>query len=162
MAPSGYHFYEAAMRGDWNARNSNSRNAKLPGAADAYASCRWRVGMATGKISADSVSGHPYPRLISDIRTRTRYPLWITNSIHIRYPRVTDIRGYIRLPTTHTKYLNPANSNMISYLSSKFKYDKNIKPYRICPANSNMISYLSSKYKIVYGYQVLPVFGTGV
>jgi hypothetical protein len=67
--------------------------------------------MAMGKISADSVSGHPYPRLISDIRTRTRYPPWITNSIHIRYPRVTDIRGYIRLPTTHTKYLNPANSN---------------------------------------------------
>jgi hypothetical protein len=69
------------------------------------------LGMAMGKISADSVSGHPYPRLISDIRTRTRYPPWITNSIHIRYPRVTDIRGYIRLPTTHTKYLNPANSN---------------------------------------------------
>ena len=67
--------------------------------------------MATDKLSADSVSGHPYPRLISDIRTRTRYPLWITNSIHIRYPRVTDIRGYIRLPTTHTTYLNPANSN---------------------------------------------------
>jgi hypothetical protein len=70
-----------------------------------------KLGMATGKISADSVSGHPYPRLISDIRTRTRYPPWITNSIHIRYPRVTDIRGYIRLPTTHTKYINPANSN---------------------------------------------------
>jgi hypothetical protein len=34
--------------------------------------------MATGKISADSVSGHPYPRLISDIRTRTRYPLSAT------------------------------------------------------------------------------------
>jgi hypothetical protein len=70
-----------------------------------------RIGMATGKISADSVSGHTYPRLISDIQTRTRYPLWITNSIHIRYPRVTDIRGYICLPTTHTKYINPANSN---------------------------------------------------
>jgi hypothetical protein len=97
---------------------------------------QYRLEMATGKISADSVSGHPYPRLISDIRTRTRYPLWITNSIHIRYSRVTDIRGYIRLPTTHTKYLNPANSNMISYLSSK--------------------------YKIVYEYQVLPVFGTEV
>jgi hypothetical protein len=121
-----------------------------------------KLRMATGKITADSVSGYPYPRLISDIRTHTRYPLWITNSIHIRYPRVTDIRGYIRLPTTHTKYLNLANSNMISYLSSKFKYDKNINPYRICPANSNMISYLSSKYKIVYGYQVLPIFGTGV
>jgi hypothetical protein len=93
------------------------------------------LGMATGKLSADSISGHPYPRLISDIRTRTRYLLWITNSIHIRYPRVTDIRGYIHLPTTHTTYLNPANSNMISYLSSKFKYDKNIQPYRICPAN---------------------------
>jgi hypothetical protein len=25
-----------------------------------------------------------------------------------------------------------------------------------------MISYLSSKYKIVYGYQVLPIFGTRV
>jgi hypothetical protein len=95
------------------------------------------LGMATDKLSADSVSGHPYPRLISDIRTRTRYPLWITNSIHIRYPRVTDIRGYIRLPTTYTTYLNPTNSNMISYLSSKFKYDKNIQPYRICPANEN-------------------------
>jgi hypothetical protein len=69
------------------------------------------LGMATGKISADSVSGHPYPQFISDIRTRTRYPPWITNSIHIRYPRITDIRGYIRLPTTHTKYINPANSN---------------------------------------------------
>jgi hypothetical protein len=55
--------------------------------------------MATDKLSEDSVSGHPYPRLISDIRTRTRYPLRIKNSIHIRYPRVTDIRGYIRLPT---------------------------------------------------------------
>jgi hypothetical protein len=93
------------------------------------------IGMATGKLSVDSVSGHPYPRLISDIRTRTRYPLWITNGIYIRYPRVTDIRGYIHLPTTHTTYLNPVNSNMISYLSSKFKYDKNIQSYRICPAN---------------------------
>jgi hypothetical protein len=36
-----------------------------------------------------------------------------------------DIHGYIRLPTTHTPYLNLANSNMITYLSSKFKYDKN-------------------------------------
>jgi hypothetical protein len=36
-----------------------------------------------------------------------------------------DIHGYIRFPTTHTTYLNPANSNMITYLSSKFKYDKN-------------------------------------
>jgi hypothetical protein len=36
-----------------------------------------------------------------------------------------DIHGYIRLPTTHTTYLDPANSNMITYLSSKFKYDKN-------------------------------------
>jgi hypothetical protein len=103
------------------------------------------VGMATGKISADTVSGHPYPRLISDIRTRTRYPPWITNSIHIRYPRVTDIRGYIRLLTTHTKYLNPANSNMISYLSNKFKYDKNIKPYRICPANIKLSSKIRSE-----------------
>jgi hypothetical protein len=94
-----------------------------------------QLGMATCKLSADSVSRHPYPRLISDIRTRTHYPLWITNSIHIRYPRVTDIRGYIHLPTTHTTYLNPTNSNMISYLSSKFKYDKNMQPYRICPAN---------------------------
>jgi hypothetical protein len=41
------------------------------------------------------------------------------------------------LPTTYTTYLNPTNSNMISYLSSKFKYDKNIQPYRICPANEN-------------------------
>jgi hypothetical protein len=36
-----------------------------------------------------------------------------------------NIYGYIRLPTTHTPYLNPANSNMITYLSTKFKYDKN-------------------------------------
>jgi hypothetical protein len=78
------------------------------------------------KLSADSVSRHPYPRLISDIRIRTRYPLRIKNSIHIRYPRIMDIHGYIRLPTTHTTYLNIANSNMITYLSSKFKYDKNM------------------------------------
>jgi hypothetical protein len=78
------------------------------------------------KLSADSVSGHPYPRLISDIRTRTRYPLQIKNSIRIRYPRVMDIHGYICLPTTHTTYLNPANSIMITYLSNKFKYDKNM------------------------------------
>ena len=100
-----------------------------------------RLGMATDKLSADSVSGHPYPRLISDIRTRTRYPLWITNSIHIRYPRVTDIRGYIRLPTTHTTYLNPANSNMIkTYSHTEFvqqmKSDTCIKAY-------------SEQYKIV-------------
>jgi hypothetical protein len=81
--------------------------------------------MATDKLSVDSVSGHPYPRLISDIRTRIRYPIRIKNSIHIHYPRVMDIHGYIRLPTTHTPYLNLANSNMITYLSSKFKYDKN-------------------------------------
>jgi hypothetical protein len=78
------------------------------------------------KLSVDSVSGHPYPRLISDIRTRTRYPLQIKNSIRIRYPRVMDIHGYICLPTTHTTYLNPANSIMITYLSNKFKYDKNM------------------------------------
>jgi hypothetical protein len=83
------------------------------------------VGMATDKLSVDSVSGHSYLRLIFDIRTHTRYLLRIKNSIHIRYPRVMDIHGYIRLPTTHTTYLNPANSNMITYLSSKFKYDKN-------------------------------------
>jgi hypothetical protein len=53
--------------------------------------------MATDKLSADSVSGRPYPRLISGIQIRTRYPLWITNTIRIR--------GYIRL-------------------SSKFKCDK--------------------------------------
>jgi hypothetical protein len=81
--------------------------------------------MATDKLSADSVSGHPYPRLISDIRICTRYPLRIKNSIHIRYPQVMDIHRYICLPTTHTTYLNPANSNIITYLSSKFKYDKN-------------------------------------
>jgi hypothetical protein len=108
------------------------------------------VGMATGKLSADSVSRHPYPRLISDIRTRTRYPLWITNSIHIRYPRVMDIHGYIRLPTTHTTYLNPTNSNMISYLSSKFKYDKNIQPYRIVQhmKSDTCIKAYSEQYKI--------------
>jgi hypothetical protein len=81
-------------------------------------------GMTTDKLSTDSVSRHPYPRLISDIRTRTCYPLQIKNSIHIRYPRVTDIRGYIRLPTisftSHTlekkrlaiTYLVPEN-NMV-------------------------------------------------
>jgi hypothetical protein len=67
------------------------------------------LGMATDKLYADSVSRHPYPRLISDIQIRTRYPLQIKNSIHIRYPRVTDMRGYIRLLTTHTTYLNPTN-----------------------------------------------------
>ena len=36
-----------------------------------------------------------------------------------------DIHGYIYLPATHTIYLNPVNSNMITYLSNKFKYDKN-------------------------------------
>jgi hypothetical protein len=82
--------------------------------------------MATDKLSADSVSGHPYPRLISDIRIRIRYPLRIKNSIHICYPRVMDIHEYICLPTTHTTYLNPANSNMIIYLFSTFKYDKNM------------------------------------
>jgi hypothetical protein len=96
--------------------------------------------MATDKLSADSVPGHPYPRFIFGIRIRTRYPLRIKNNIHIHYPRVTDIRGYIRLPTTHTTYLNPANSNMIAYLFNKFKYDKNIEPYRICLANQ--ISYM--------------------
>jgi hypothetical protein len=76
--------------------------------------------MATDKLSADSVYGHPYPRLISDIHNSLR----IKNSIHT--PRVMDIHGYIRLPiTTHTTYLNPANLNMITYLLSKFKYDKN-------------------------------------
>jgi hypothetical protein len=70
-------------------------------------------GMTTDRLSADSVSRH------------THYPLRIKNSIHIRYPRIMDIHGYICLPTTHTTYLNPTNSNMITYLSSKFKYDKN-------------------------------------
>jgi hypothetical protein len=32
------------------------------------------VGMATHKLSANSVSKYLYPRLISDIRTRIRYP----------------------------------------------------------------------------------------
>jgi hypothetical protein len=82
------------------------------------------LGMATDKLSTDSVSGHSYPRLIFDIRTRTCYPLRIKNNIHTRYPRVTDIRGYIHLPTisltSHTlgnkilavKYLVPKN-NMV-------------------------------------------------
>jgi hypothetical protein len=61
--------------------------------------------MTTDKLSADSVSVHPYQRLISDIQTRTRYPLRIKNSIHICYLWVTNIRGYIRLPTTHLKSL---------------------------------------------------------
>jgi hypothetical protein len=77
-----------------------------------------KLGMTTNKLSEDSVSRHPYSRLISDIRR-------IKNSIHVRYPRVMDIHRYICLPATHTTYLNPANLNMIKYLSSKFKYDKN-------------------------------------
>jgi hypothetical protein len=97
--------------------------------------------MATDKLSADSVSGHPYPRLISDIRTHTRYSLRIKNRIHICYPRVTIIRGYIRLTTTHTTYLNPTNSNIITYLSNKFKYDKNIQQHRILKAYKNPKNY---------------------
>jgi hypothetical protein len=97
--------------------------------------------MTTDKLSADSVSGHPYLRLISDIQTRIRYPLRIKNSIHIRYPRVTNIHGYIRLTTTHITYLNPTNLNMITYLSSKFKYDKNIQQYRILKAYKNLKNY---------------------
>jgi hypothetical protein len=44
-----------------------------------------KVGLAMDKLSTDSVSGHTYSRLISDIRTRIRYPLRIKISIHIRY-----------------------------------------------------------------------------
>jgi hypothetical protein len=58
--------------------------------------------MAMGKLSADIASGYPYPRPKNCTRTYTRYPQRIANRIHIRYPRVTDIRGYIRLSNNKT------------------------------------------------------------
>jgi hypothetical protein len=104
--------------------------------------------MATDKLSADSVSGHLYPRLISDIRTRTCYPLRIKNSIHSRYPRVTDIRGYIHLPTISlTSHTLGKKRLVVTYL-----VPENIMVREVVPNSSDPTCQVTLTDIRIFGY----------